>query len=186
MLGGAAPRTRVFRDFIGRMAPAGQSSPREARELGWFQGGSRVVPGWWTPLKGHVYSFSIWYVVLVHGTEFVVYFLCTLRFCFGRGQLLAHSDILWFSTVVGRHCTFGIHHEARRVHHVRHELDSAEKWESFLRDIGMDGYFCRIYGWGCSGGVLIMTATPTLPRGVYRLRPVFGLSSFVGLQFMVL
>ena len=28
-----------------------------------------------------------------------------------------------------------------------------------------------------------MTATPALPRGVYRLRPVFGLSSFVGLQF---
>ena len=25
-----------------------------------------------------------------------------------------------------------------------------------------------------------MTATPALPRGVYRLRPVFGLSSFVG------
>ena len=62
-------------------------------------------------------------------------------------------------------------------------LDSAEKGASSLRDIGMDGYFCRIYGWGCSGGVLIMTATPTLPRGAYRLRPVFGLSSFVGLQF---
>jgi hypothetical protein len=53
-----------------------------------------------------------------------------------------------------------------------------------LRDIGMDDTCCRIYGWGCSGGVLIMTATPTLPRGVYRLRPVFGLSSLVALRFM--
>ena len=105
------------------------------------------------------------------------------EFCFGRGQLLAHSGILWFSTVVGRCRTSGIHHDAHRGQHVRHELDSAEKWKSFLRDIGVDGYFCRIYGWGCSGGVLIMTATPTLPRGAYRLRPVFGLSSFVGLQF---
>ena len=30
-----------------------------------------------------------------------------------------------------------------------------------------------------------MTATPALPRGAYRLRPVFGLSSFVGLQIAV-
>ena len=71
----------------------------------------------------------------------LVYFLCTLKFCFGRGQLLAHSDILWFSTVVGRCRTSGIHHDARRGHHVRHELDSAEKWASLLRDIGMDGTF---------------------------------------------
>jgi hypothetical protein len=38
---------------------------------------------------------------------------------------------LWFSTVVGRRRTFGIHHDARRGHHVRHELDSAEKWMLF-------------------------------------------------------
>lgn len=61
--------------------------------------------------------------------------------CFGRGQLLAHSSVRWFSTVVGRRRTSGIRNDARRGHHVRHELDSAEKWASFLRDIGMDGTF---------------------------------------------
>ena len=82
--------------------------------------------------------------------------------------------------MVGRRRTSGIRHEARRGHHVRHELDSAEETRVVLRDLGVECYFCRIYGWGCSGGVLIMTATPALPRGVYRLRPVFGLSFFVG------
>ena len=98
----------------------------------WNTKGTQMEDKWLDPLKAQ--SHSLMYFRLV-------YFLCTLRFCFGRGQLLAHSDILWFSTVVGRRRTSGIHHDARRGHHVRHDLDSAEKRASFLRDIGMDGTF---------------------------------------------
>ena len=64
----------------------------------WNANGTQMEPEW----NPNSFRFCMFVFVGSSSDPFVrclylylVYFLCTLRFCFGRGQLLAHSGILW-------------------------------------------------------------------------------------------